>query len=61
MTSWVEKMKKDPWYKGCCNCRHQIDYLRTCEWLEQGGDGVLHLICPRWERRGEKDERSNQP
>lgn len=23
------------------------------EWLERGGDGKLHLICPRWEKRPE--------
>lgn len=38
-------------YKGCQNCQHQIDVLRACEWLEHGGDGQLHLTCPRWERR----------
>ena len=38
-------------YKGCQNCQHQIDVLRACEWLEHGGDGRLHLTCPRWERR----------
>lgn len=56
MTSWFEKRWKELGYKGCRNCRYQIDYLRTYEWLEQGGDGVVHLICPRWERRGEEHE-----
>ena len=45
-----EQMKKLG-YNGCRNCKHQIDILRTCEWLESGGDGVLHLICPKWEKR----------
>ena len=54
--SWLEKRLKELGYKGCRNCRYQIDYLRACEWLEQGGDGVLHLICPRWERREDEDE-----
>ena len=56
MMSWLEKRAKELGYKGCRNCRYQIDYLRMCEWAEQGGDGVLHLICPRWERKGEEDE-----
>lgn len=43
-------------YKGCRNCEHQIEPLRACEWLEKGGDGVFHLICPRWEKRGKKNE-----
>ena len=43
-------------YKGCRNCIHQIEPLRTCEWMEQGGDGKLHLICPRWEKRGEAND-----
>lgn len=38
-------------YHGCRNCKHQIDVLRTCEWLESGGDGQLHIICPRWEKK----------
>lgn len=56
MESWFEKRMKELGYKGCRNCIHQIDYLRACEWLEQGGDGVLHLICPRWERREKEDD-----
>ncbi len=35
---------------GCANCKHQIEPLRTCEWLERGGDGVVHIVCPRWGR-----------
>lgn len=41
-------------YKGCRNCVNQIEPLRGCKWLEQGGDGRIHLICPRWEKREEK-------
>ena len=41
----VEKLKKELGYKGCRNCKHQ------CEWLEHGGDGKLHFICPMWERK----------
>lgn len=55
MTSLFEKKIKELGYKGCHNCHYQIDHLRACEWLEQGGDGVVHLICPRWERRGEDE------
>jgi hypothetical protein len=53
--NWFEKQVKKLGYKGCRNCKHQIDVLRTCEWLESGGDGVLHLICPKWKKR-EVDE-----
>lgn len=42
-------------YKGCRNCAHQIEPLRMCEWMKRGGDGALHLICPRWDRKGEKE------
>ena len=49
--NWFEKQMKKLGYKGCRNCKHQIDVLRTCEWMEHGGDGVLHLICPKWEKR----------
>ena len=43
-------------YKGCRNCQYQIEPLRACEWLERGGDGRVHLICPRWEKRAERKE-----
>lgn len=39
-------------YKGCKNCQHQIAPLRMCYWAEQGGDGIIHLICPKWDKRG---------
>lgn len=59
-----EKRMKELGYNGCKNCKHQIEPLRGCEWLEHGGDGVVHLICPKWEKRGEAngmeaDRRSN--
>lgn len=50
--NWVEKQEKKLGYKGCRNCKYQIEPLRTCEWLEKGGDGKLHLICPKWEKDG---------
>ena len=51
MDKTLEKTKKELGYKGCKNCAHQIDVLRACEWLERGGDGKLHFICPRWEKK----------
>lgn len=51
----VKDLRKRLGYKGCRNCSHQIEPLRTCQWLENGGDGNVHFICPRWERRGEQD------
>ena len=39
-------------YKGCKNCQHQIAPLRMCKWGEQGGDGHIHWICPRWNKGG---------
>lgn len=49
--NWYEKRVKQLGYNGCRNCQHQIEALRACEWLERGGDGVVHLICPRWEKK----------
>lgn len=49
--NWYEKRMKELGYKGCRNCKYQIEPLRTCEWLERGGDGHLHLICPKYEKR----------
>lgn len=55
MSDWYEKLIKEMSYNGCLNCKHRIEPLRTCEWMERGGDGKLHLICPRWERRKENE------
>ena len=49
----VQKRIKQIGYDGCKNCQHQIEPLRTCKWAEQGGDGCLHFICPKWDRRVE--------
>ena len=49
--SVYEKQMKKMGYKGCRNCKHQIAQLRGCDWLEKGGDGHLHLVCPRWEKK----------
>ncbi len=53
---WHEKQIKKMGYKGCRNCNHQIAPLRGCEWMERGGDGVFNWICPKWEKRGKKNE-----
>lgn len=45
----LKKIKKKMDYRGCKNCIYQIAPLRMCKWAEQGGDGRLHLICPKWE------------
>lgn len=37
-------------YKGCNNCKYQIAPLRACKWAEQGGDGRIHFICPKWDK-----------
>lgn len=51
MNKWYEKLMKEIGYQGCRNCEHKIGPLRGCEWLERGGDGILHIICPKWGRR----------
>jgi hypothetical protein len=47
----VQKQIKKLGYKGCKNCQHQTVPLRMCKWGEQGGDGHLHFICPRWNKK----------
>ena len=49
----VQKRIKHLEYKGCKNCQHQIVPLRRCKWVEQGGDGHIHFICPMWYKRGD--------
>lgn len=56
MDKTLEQLKRKIGYKGCRNCAHQIDVLRTCEWMEHGGDGSLHLLCPRWDKRERKED-----
>lgn len=51
MDKELKRLKKKLGYKGCRNCQHQIEPLRTCEWSERGGDGRLHFICPKWDKR----------
>ena len=50
----IKELKAKDDYVGCENCANQIEPMRACEWLEQGGDGQIHLICPRWEPREEQ-------
>ena len=50
----VKRREKELGYKGCKNCKNQISPLRACEWLEHGGDGKIHLICPKWERKNDE-------
>lgn len=47
----LQKLIKKIDYKGCKNCQHQIEPLRMCEWVERGGDGRIHFICPKWEKK----------
>lgn len=49
-----EKRKKQLGYKGCRNCVHQIEPFRMCEWAEQKTEITLHLFCPHWEKRENK-------
>ena len=56
ISNWYEDLIKEMGYNGCRNCKYQIEFLRTCEWLERGGDGKLHLICPRWEKREDAEK-----
>ena len=51
----IQKLAKQLGYKGCRNCQHQIAPLRMCKWAEQGGDGRLHFICPKWDKKGEEE------
>lgn len=57
MNNWYKKLMKEMGYQGCRNCEHQIEPLRGCKWLEKGMDGIVYIICPRWERR--TDEHTN--
>lgn len=49
-----EKRKKQLGYKGCKNCVRQIEPLRMCEWAEQKTETTLHLFCPHWEKKENK-------
>ena len=51
MDKAIESLNPKISYKGCWNCVNQIEPMRMCEWAERGGDGCVHLICPKLERR----------
>lgn len=53
----VQKLSKQLGYQGCKNCQHQIAPLRMCDWAEQGGDGRIHLICPRWDKKDTEEKK----
>lgn len=48
----VKKLEKNIGYKGCKNCEYQIEPLRRCEWAEKKTETSLHLICPKWKKKG---------
>lgn len=50
MDKELQKLIENIGYKGCKNCKNQISPLRACTWLEQGGDGQIHFICPKWDK-----------
>lgn len=50
----TKSVPRDKEYHGCRNCENQIEPMRGCEWLEHGGDGVFHLVCPMWKKRKEE-------
>ena len=52
----LNKLIKQIGYKGCRNCRHQTALSRMCGWGEQGGDGHIHFICPRWNKKESEDK-----
>jgi len=47
----IKKLIEQLGYKGCENCQHQLTPLRSCWWTEQGGDGHIHFICPKWDKK----------
>ena len=44
----LKKVRKKLGYKGCRNCKLCPKGQKQCEWGQNGGDGHLHFICPRW-------------
>lgn len=49
----LKNLEKKMDYKGCRNCKHQIEPLRMCEWAENKEHHEIHLICPKWEHKRE--------
>lgn len=64
MTDWLKSIaerKREMGYNGCHNCLHQIAPLRMCYWAEHGGDGIIHMICPKWDKKETKvDTKDNK-
>ena len=57
MDTKMKEFKERLDYKGCLNCKHQIEPLRMCVWAETNPQQILIMyICPNWEKRGETDE-----
>lgn len=54
----IEEYAKKIGYKGCQNCEYQISPFRACEWEERGGDGIVHTICTRWQKRTKQMKRN---
>lgn len=47
-------------YKGCRNCKNQIEPLRMCDWAEHGGmSNKVYIVCPRWEKKENDKTKDN--
>ena len=53
--TWAYILQKKN-YRNSLSKQHQIEPLRSCEWAEQGGDGHIHILCPKWVKKGESEE-----
>lgn len=56
----LKRLEKELDYKGCKNCKRQISPLRMCKWAEQGGDGQIHFLCPKWEHIGDTEKEGEE-
>jgi hypothetical protein len=50
----MQSLIKQLGYKGCRNCQNQLEPLRMCKWAEDGGDGQIHLLCPKWNKKNKR-------
>lgn len=55
ISALFKKAEKEMGYKECRNCKHQIEPLRMCEWAEKKTETNVYIICPRWEKREERE------